>query len=90
MDPETKAAFENMRFYKFYPVQTPNTPDISKVKVRLQLSELCKSLYFWWSIYQILGMNCLDPDLDASCCSESFPWKQNSSATLSQLIGLFT
>lgn len=46
MDPETKAAFENMRFYKFYPVQTPNTPDISKVKVRLQLSELCKSLYF--------------------------------------------
>lgn len=33
MDPETKAAFENMRFYKFYPVQTPDTPDISKVKV---------------------------------------------------------
>jgi len=33
MSPETKAAFENMRFYKFYPVQTPNTPDISKVKV---------------------------------------------------------
>jgi len=35
MDPETKAAFENMRFYKFYPVQTPDTPDISKVKVWL-------------------------------------------------------
>lgn len=33
MNPETKAAFENMRFYKFYPVQTPDTPDISKVKV---------------------------------------------------------
>jgi len=31
--PETKAAFENMRFYKFYPVQSPNTPDISNVKV---------------------------------------------------------
>ncbi|RWW66674.1 hypothetical protein BHE74_00025953 [Ensete ventricosum] len=33
MDPKTKAAFENMKFYKFYPVQTPDTPDISKVKV---------------------------------------------------------
>lgn len=33
MDPKTKAAFENMRFYKFYPVQTPDTPDISSVKV---------------------------------------------------------
>lgn len=31
--PETKAAFENMRFYKFYPVQSPNTTDISNVKV---------------------------------------------------------
>ncbi|KAJ6798887.1 Uncharacterized protein M6B38_212490 [Iris pallida] len=33
IDPETRAAFENMRFYKFYPVQTPDTPDISEVKV---------------------------------------------------------
>ncbi|KAG1342435.1 protein HEAT INTOLERANT 4 [Cocos nucifera] len=33
MDPETRAAFENMRFYKFYPVQTPDTPDTSNVKV---------------------------------------------------------
>lgn len=32
MSEETKAAFENMRFYKFYPVQTPDTPDISNVK----------------------------------------------------------
>ncbi|XP_041003695.1 protein HEAT INTOLERANT 4 [Juglans microcarpa x Juglans regia] len=32
MSAETKAAFENMRFYKFYPVQTPDTPDISNVK----------------------------------------------------------
>ncbi|MQM20239.1 hypothetical protein Taro_053256 [Colocasia esculenta] len=32
MDEQTKAAYENMRFYKFYPVQTPNTPDISQVK----------------------------------------------------------
>ncbi|GLJ52088.1 hypothetical protein SUGI_1107780 [Cryptomeria japonica] len=33
MSPESKAAFESMRFYKFYPVQTPGTPDISNVKV---------------------------------------------------------
>ncbi|WOK94224.1 hypothetical protein Cni_G02926 [Canna indica] len=33
MDPETKSALENMKFYKFYPVQTPDIPDISKVKV---------------------------------------------------------
>ncbi|KAK6922924.1 hypothetical protein RJ641_011228 [Dillenia turbinata] len=32
MSEETKAAFENMRFYKFYPVQTPDTPDVSGVK----------------------------------------------------------
>lgn len=33
MSEETKAAFEKMRFYKFYPVQTPDTPDVSNVKV---------------------------------------------------------
>ncbi|KAK1262236.1 hypothetical protein QJS04_geneDACA001203 [Acorus gramineus] len=33
MDEATKTALENMRFYKFYPVQTPDTPDISNVKV---------------------------------------------------------
>ncbi|XP_021759208.1 uncharacterized protein LOC110724121 [Chenopodium quinoa] len=32
MSEETKAAFENMRFYKFYPVATPDTPDVSGVK----------------------------------------------------------
>ena len=36
MDAEKKAAFENMKFYKFYPVQTPATPDISQVKVKLR------------------------------------------------------
>ncbi|KAL5751776.1 hypothetical protein ACOSP7_021957 [Xanthoceras sorbifolium] len=30
MSEERKAAFENMRFYKFYPVQTPETPEIQK------------------------------------------------------------
>ncbi|KAK9070227.1 hypothetical protein SSX86_010627 [Deinandra increscens subsp. villosa] len=29
---EKMAAFENMRFYKFYPVATPDTPDVSTVK----------------------------------------------------------
>ncbi|KAI3776600.1 hypothetical protein L1987_46386 [Smallanthus sonchifolius] len=29
---EKVAAFENMRFYKFYPVATPDTPDVSSVK----------------------------------------------------------
>lgn len=33
MDPQTRFALENMRLYKFYPVQTPDTPDISQVKV---------------------------------------------------------
>ncbi|KAL2240938.1 UNVERIFIED_CONTAM: Protein HEAT INTOLERANT 4, partial [Sesamum indicum] len=32
MSEETRAAFENMRFYKFYPVPTPDTPDVSNVK----------------------------------------------------------
>ncbi|KAF8404519.1 hypothetical protein HHK36_009404 [Tetracentron sinense] len=31
MSEQTKAAFENMQFYKFYPVQTEDTPDVSKV-----------------------------------------------------------
>ncbi|XVF17146.1 hypothetical protein REPUB_Repub10bG0094200 [Reevesia pubescens] len=32
MSEETKAAFEKMTFYKFYPVQTLDTPDVSNVK----------------------------------------------------------
>ncbi|KNA17349.1 hypothetical protein SOVF_080720 [Spinacia oleracea] len=32
MSEETKTAFENMRFYKFYPVAAPDTPDVSGVK----------------------------------------------------------
>ncbi|KAK3002390.1 hypothetical protein RJ639_021226 [Escallonia herrerae] len=34
MSEEAKAAFENMRFYKFYPMASPDTPDVSNVKVR--------------------------------------------------------
>ena len=34
MSEGTRQAIENQRFYKFYPVQTPDTPDISNVKVK--------------------------------------------------------
>ncbi|XP_006652960.3 protein HEAT INTOLERANT 4 [Oryza brachyantha] len=34
MDPKTKEAFENIQFYKFYPVKTPDTPDVSNVKAK--------------------------------------------------------
>nr|GEY34577.1 protein heat intolerant 4 [Tanacetum cinerariifolium] len=29
---EEIAAFKTMRFYKFYPVATPDTPDVSNLK----------------------------------------------------------
>ncbi|KAK3019432.1 hypothetical protein RJ639_004150, partial [Escallonia herrerae] len=32
MSEEAKAAFENMRFYKFYPMASSDTPDVSNVK----------------------------------------------------------
>lgn len=32
MSQDKVAAFENMRFYKFYPVASPDTPDVSAVK----------------------------------------------------------
>jgi len=32
MDPKKKEAFENIKFYKFYPVKTPETPDVDSVK----------------------------------------------------------
>ncbi|KAI3767735.1 hypothetical protein L2E82_18108 [Cichorium intybus] len=32
MSEEKKAAFENIKFYKFYPVASPDTPDVSAVK----------------------------------------------------------
>ncbi|XP_042427713.1 protein HEAT INTOLERANT 4-like isoform X2 [Zingiber officinale] len=37
MDPKTREAMENMKFYKFYPVPTLDTPDISHVKVEREL-----------------------------------------------------
>ncbi|XP_058098002.1 protein HEAT INTOLERANT 4-like [Magnolia sinica] len=44
MDEETKAAYENMRFYKFYPVQTPDAPDISQVK-----PDFHTGAHTWWT-----------------------------------------
>ncbi|CAL9003537.1 unnamed protein product [Prunus brigantina] len=32
--PEAEEGFENMRIYKFYPMQSPKTPDISKAKYK--------------------------------------------------------
>nr|XP_043608885.1 protein HEAT INTOLERANT 4-like [Erigeron canadensis] len=32
MSQEQVAAFQNMKFYKFYPVATPDIPDVSSVK----------------------------------------------------------
>ncbi|XP_066332986.1 protein HEAT INTOLERANT 4-like [Miscanthus floridulus] len=29
MDPKQREAFENIKFYKFYPVKTPDTPDVN-------------------------------------------------------------
>lgn len=37
MSQADKLEYESMRFYKFYPVQTPDTPDISQVKACLYL-----------------------------------------------------
>lgn len=33
MDPKQREAFENMKLYKFYPVKTPDTPDVNNMKV---------------------------------------------------------
>jgi len=33
IDPKTREAFESMKFYKFYPVKTEDTPDVENVKV---------------------------------------------------------
>ncbi|OQU88476.1 hypothetical protein SORBI_3002G041400 [Sorghum bicolor] len=34
MDPKQREAFENIKFYKFYPVKTPDTPGVNIVKSR--------------------------------------------------------
>ncbi|XP_013619796.1 PREDICTED: uncharacterized protein LOC106326342 [Brassica oleracea var. oleracea] len=34
MSEETKLAFQSMKFYKFYPLPSPETPDVSGVKSR--------------------------------------------------------
>ncbi|KAM0862068.1 hypothetical protein ACQ4PT_045473 [Festuca glaucescens] len=34
MDPKQREAVENMKVYKFYPVKTPDTPDVNNMKSR--------------------------------------------------------
>jgi hypothetical protein len=43
MNPEVKAAYEKMKFYKFYPISTPDTPDISSCKVQFAFYILAAS-----------------------------------------------
>uniref|UniRef100_A0A2P2L8V2 Uncharacterized protein MANES_12G141500 n=1 Tax=Rhizophora mucronata TaxID=61149 RepID=A0A2P2L8V2_RHIMU len=45
MSEETRRAYENMRFYKFYPVPTPDTPDVTNVKVNYW------TLLFWFLLH---------------------------------------
>ncbi|KAI3451089.1 hypothetical protein Pfo_007754 [Paulownia fortunei] len=52
MSEETRAAFENMRFYKFYPVATPNAPDVSNVKILWEgsqgyVSDMPRTSFVW-------------------------------------------
>lgn len=35
MSEEAKAAFQSMKFYKFYPMPSPDAPDVSQVKVSI-------------------------------------------------------
>lgn len=44
MDTEMRDAFEKMLFYKFYPLQTPDTPDLSNVKVFADCICACKGV----------------------------------------------
>ena len=39
MSEETKQAFQSMKFYKFYPLPSSETPDVSGVKVRTKEKE---------------------------------------------------
>jgi hypothetical protein len=43
MNPEVKAAYEKMKFYKFYPISTPDTPDINSCKVQFAFYILAAS-----------------------------------------------
>ena len=51
MDQNVVAAYENIRFYKFYPVATPDTPDVSNVKVWF-FSFTKTIVYFLFIIYE--------------------------------------
>lgn len=64
MSEETKAAFEKMKFYKFYPVQTPDTPDVSNVKVKFRTLPYSTLL-----IFALLKQPCATCQIFAMSCS---------------------
>ena len=51
MDPKLKEAMQNIRFYKFYPVKTKDTPDVSKVQVCR-----CSVILFCFSLKRMNGL----------------------------------
>ncbi|KAJ0534165.1 putative protein HEAT INTOLERANT 4 [Helianthus annuus] len=69
---ERVAAFQNMKFYKFYPVATPDTPDISGVKVRFLFlyTKICVLFYVYLVkpdiVVTFLYKNCNSVDLQAN------------------------
>ncbi|KAG6401193.1 hypothetical protein SASPL_138041 [Salvia splendens] len=58
---QSRAAFENMKFYKFYPVPTPDTPDVSgvKVSVLILLPSLIDIMGRLTRFYDMLRTSCI-------------------------------
>ncbi|KAL7606475.1 hypothetical protein Lser_V15G19374 [Lactuca serriola] len=46
MSEEKKAAFENIKFYKFYPVTTPDTPDVSNLNLHTLIGTMEKHIKY--------------------------------------------
>ena len=51
MSAETRAFYENIRFYKFYPQPSPGTPDISALKVGQTLLTLSPTIFIGLPYY---------------------------------------
>ncbi|KAL3630111.1 Protein HEAT INTOLERANT 4 [Castilleja foliolosa] len=51
MSAETKDAFDKMKFYKFYPVSTPNTPDVSNVKIHPSSTDTMERLIWFYELH---------------------------------------
>lgn len=54
-------AFQNMKFYKFYPVPTPDSPDVSNVKV---IFAIFIRLLIW-----LLDLGSLNCETESNWCS---------------------